>query len=790
VKIHIGWLRDYVDLNETTDEIADRLALLGFPVESIERRPQLSGVVAGRLSAVERHPNADRLQVCTVEAGPNKTLTIATAATNVAPGQSVPVALIGAKLVGLEIAPRKMRGIDSEGMLVSAGEVGLSQEWFEDGILQLEAGITPGTDLVELYRLNDDVIEIEVTANRVDAMSVIGVARELAAALGRTVRDPLSFDPVRTLDPSDGSVADLRVSIENADCRRYVARRLHGPGPRPSPMWLRTRLALCGQRPINDLVDVTNYVMFECGQPLHAFDYAALDGARIIARDARPGETLKTLDGAVHTLDPRVLVIADEDRASSIAGVIGGALSEVTDSTRELVLESANFVPARVRRNARAIGTRTEASSRHERALSIALADAASKRAADLYSAIGWTSGDPFAIGSTYETPAPIRTGEAEIEARLGMTLAPGVTERALTALGFKVETSDGSLLVTPPPWRTDVSIPADIAEEAGRIAGYDCVPSIVPPIVDQAVSSAAYQRENAVAERLASLGYREAITLSLQPASIRERYLSAGLDAPEAFEVANPLSEDQHWLRFSLLPGLLSIAARARGDAPLRIFEVGHVFERREGLPFERSMGAFVLVRPEAQEAPWSDAGFLEAKGDAGALLRMLCGREADAQRAGQYELHPGKCAVLRIGDEEALIVGALNPKLAAAFEIEGRAYAGLIDLDRLPPYQLPQYRAPSRFPAVERDLSIVVAPDVFARDIASAVRTGASSALRDVTVFDEYRGPQIGDDKKSVTVRIQLGLDDATMTDRDAGEHMARILESLRSIGASIRE
>jgi phenylalanyl-tRNA synthetase beta chain len=785
MKIHLGWLRDYADLIGSSDDIAERLALLGFPVEAIQRRPRVSGVVAGRLTAVERHPNADRLQVCTVDAGGERPLTIATAATNVAAEQSVPVATIGAKLVGLDIGPRKMRGIDSEGMLVSAAEIGLPGEWFEDGILQLEDGVPPGADLIERYRLNDDVLEVEVTANRVDVMSVIGVARELAAAYGVPVRDPLSFEAVRSAG-RDARAGDLSVTLESPDCRRYVARRLHGPGPRTSPLWMRVRLALCGQRPINDLVDVTNYVMFECGQPLHAFDYASLAGSRIVVRDAREGERLVTLDGVERELDPRVLVIADERDANAIAGVIGGASSEVTEATRELVLESANFVPARVRRSARAAGVRTEAASRHERALSVAFADAGSARAAQLFLQLGWTADEPFAAGDAYAPAAPISIDETAIQDRLGITLEPGEAARALAALGFDVRGSSA----TSPPWRSDVSIPADIAEEVGRIAGYGRVPATVPPVLDQQVSSAAYERENEIAERLAALGYREAITLSLQSGAVLERYRRAGVEAPEPVEVVNPLSEDQRWLRFSLLPGLLAIAERARGGEPLRLFEVGHVFERGAERPLERSMCAFLYVRPPSEEPPWADGGFLEAKGDAEALVRALCGRAPEARRAAGPELHPGKTATLEIGAAAALTIGALHPKLAAAFGIEDRVYAGLVDLERLPAYELPRYQAPSRFPGVERDLALIVPPEISARDIREAARAGADGVLRAVTVFDEYRGPQIGEGKKSVTIRLLLGLDDATMTDRDAGERVAGILASLRSIGATIRE
>ena len=333
MKLPLAWLRDYLDVDLRSDQIAERLSQLGFPVDGIERRPRLSGVVLGRIAKLARHPNADRLQICTLDVGKSAALTIVTAAANVAEGQVVPVALIGAELIGSTIERRTMRGIESQGMLVSASEVGLESAWFEDGILQLEGDLPLGADFLSMYRLCDDVLEVEVTSNRVDAMSVVGLGRELGASLGTPLREPDTHVTYERA-PKGAPPSDSRVTLESTDCKRFVAQRFSNVRVRAAPFWIRVRLALAGQRPINNLVDISNFVMLETAQPLHFYDFEKLAGCHIIVRDARPDETVRTLDGKLHALYPRFLVIADERQAQGLAGLMGGAVSEVTEGTR------------------------------------------------------------------------------------------------------------------------------------------------------------------------------------------------------------------------------------------------------------------------------------------------------------------------------------------------------------------------------------------------------------------------------------------------------------------------
>jgi phenylalanyl-tRNA synthetase beta chain len=810
MRVPIAWLRDYIDSDVGTDALVERLAMLGFPVESVERRPQLAGVVSGRIAKLEKHPNADRLQVCTIDVGGAAMLTIVTAATNVAQGQVIPVATIGALLIDgekkpLRIEPRAMRGIESQGMLCSAFELALEPAWFEDGIMQLDADTPLGLDVVEHFRLTDDVLDIEVTPNRADAMSVVGIARELGASLERPVREPVAYAPVRTLSSHAATDADFRLAIESPDCRRFVAQRFSNVRVRPAPAWMRIRLALAGQRPIDNLVDISNFVMLELGQPQHFYDYERLAGQALVVRDARDGDIITTLDGEVRTLDKRALVIADAEKPQCLAGLMGAATSEVSPATREIVVESANFSGPRVRRMGVAFGLRTDASARHERGLAPGLTDAGAARAAALLRAQGATAHEPFAVGVAADRRSAIAVGEREVRRLLGLQASAAEIERGLRALGFEVRVEENAdqvgdefeatFVVTPPYWRSDVSLAADVVEEVARVIGYDRIAPEQPPVCDQAISSADYRNERRVATAFASGGYREVMTLSLQPASVYERFAAAGVALPSPpVEIRNPLSEDQRFMRFSLLPGLLSLAAKHQALAPLRFFEIGHVFERAAvsgDADIEIATTAWLYLAPKQDEPPWRDSGFLIFKGESMTIVRALCGRDAEVVTASAAMLHPGKTASLVVDGRDVVAIGALDPRLLAAYEIDRSAYVGLMLMDDLPAYRAPRYRPQSRYPSVERDLALIVAPDVPAHEVVHVIRTSADDGIaRDVRVFDEYRGPQVGDDRKSVAVRITLQRDDATLTDAEVEGHLARILSALRErLGAEIR-
>ncbi|MGA3036736.1 MAG: phenylalanine--tRNA ligase subunit beta [Vulcanimicrobiaceae bacterium] len=777
----LAWLREYVDLPPDTNRIVDRLAMLGFPVEEIITREPMSGVVVGKLERVEKHPNADRLQVCTVNIGNGPHLQIATAAENVAAGQIVPVAKIGAELAGgLVIAPRTMRGLDSQGMLGSANELGLDGEWFEDGILQLDPQTPLGADVIKLFGLDQDILEVEITSNRVDAMSMLGLARELAASFGTTVREP---DSVVTYAPG----GDFNVTLESPDVHRFVAQRASNVTVRTAKTGIRIRLALAGQRPISNLVDISNFVMLETGQPLHFYDYDKLAGHRLIVRDARDGEKTRTLDGIDRTLSSRALVIADERETQCLAGLKGAAASEVSASTREIVIEAANFSGPRVRRMGAELALRSDASSRHERNLPLALTDAGAARAAKLLAEEGATIHAPHDFGVPIPAPAIIALRKREIPRLLGFDLEDAEIVRVLASLGFEsvVSAAEGGTTfeVQVPLWRSDIAIEADLVEEVARMVGYDRVQATTPPVAEQHVPSTAYRRQERVANALAMLGYHEVVTLALQPASIHERWRASGIaQSAKVVEIMNPLSEDQRFMRFSLLPALLALGTN-------KIFEIGDVFAEA-GEIVERTHATFIRRTAVPQTDSWSDEEFVALKADALAFVRAATGRHAIVREAKHAGWHPGICAELVFDDVPVAIVGALDPRLTVALGVEGRAHAAQVDLATLPEPVIPRYIAPSRYPSISRDLALVVNLDVSAAQIENVIGGALDGLARSIRTFDEYHGPQVGEGKKSLAVRVILQRDDTTMTDTEADEAVGKILGALRSqLGATIR-
>jgi phenylalanyl-tRNA synthetase beta chain len=786
MRVPIAWLREYVDLPDDAQAIADRLAMLGFPVDAVEARPQLSGIVAGRIVAMEKHPNADRLQVCTVDVAGEKPLTIATAATNVALGAHIAVATIGARLPNLTIERRKMRGVESEGMMCSAEELALPAEWFEDGIMQLGDNVAPGTDIVALFGLDDAVLDVDVTSNRPDALSIVGLARELAAASGQVPRLPSFENPANR-----AGEAVTHIVIETPDCTRFVAQRFTEIRVTDAPAWMRVRLALVGQRPINNLVDVANYVMLEMGQPLHFYDEAKIVGGTLTVRDALPGEKIVTLDDATYELTPLAMVVADASGPQCLAGLKGGKSSEVTSGTTAIVAEAANFAGARVRRMSVQLGFRTDASSRHEKSLAPALTDMGAARAAQLLIAMGAVAYVPHAYGDDMGTAESIAFRLADVKRLLGFDLSAERVTQHLEALGCTV-TAQGTnaLAVVPPPWRRDIRIAADIVEEIARMEGYDNVRAEMPPTFPHAVLSRSFRLERRLATVLADLGYSEIVSYALHGAALFEKLKRADV-APRqpSVEVRNPLSEDQRYLRYALGPGLTEYVARY--TTPLRVFEIGHIFEMNDALVEEAAVASFGFTAQPVDEPEWSDRNFLLLKGDALALVHSLTGRIPETVRDVRHGLHPGKTAALLLDGREIAVLGRVHPRMTKAFDVSLPFYIANIYLDALPDYVTPHYQPPSRFPSTYRDLALVVTLDVEAEKISAVAREAAGDLCTAAGVFDEYRSAQLGADRKSVALRITLVRNDATITDEEADATIARVLDALRTkLGATIRE
>jgi phenylalanyl-tRNA synthetase beta chain len=783
VKVPLAWLREYVDLPADSQKVADMLAQIGFPVDAIEERPVVTGVVVGRIAELQKHPNADRLQVGKIDVGNGALLTIATAATNVAQGQTIPVAVIGAQLPHLKIERRKMRGLESEGMMISADELALPSEWFEDGIMQLEPGVPLGTDVVEYFRLSEAVLDVDVTSNRVDALSMIGLARELAAYQGVALRLP--EDAQRFPSSVSGDAPDgVRVSIESPDCQRFVAQRFTNVRAGVSPAWMRIRLALAGQRPINHLVDISNYVMLETGQPLHFYDAAKISHEHLIVRDAHEGEKLVTLDGVERTLTPKDLVIASEEGPLGLAGLMGGASSEVSESTTAIILESATFTGARIRRTSARLGLRTEASTRNEKNLPPVLSVLGAQRAARLLVESGAAPSPMQVFGDTQidRTAQPIHFRIADVKRLLGYELSAEEIREYLDRLGFRAEPAgERELLVTPPPWRRDVTLPADVIEEIARMAGYDRVEAVIPAIAAHEIESKTYQLESNVAQTLYALDYQEIVTLSLHGASVFTRMKRAGLALESRpVEVLNPLSEDQRYLRSSMEPAHLEYFARR--SEPARVFEIGHIFSQEDAQPVESSVATFGFTVEPIEQPAWHDSSFLRLKSDAIALLRALTGRsEFEFAPRARLGLHPGKSAAVLLDGREVASLGQIDPRLTKSFDVRFPAYSCTIRLERVPEYVPPLYHPPAKYPSTYRDLALLCDLDVPAAEIERTIRGALGSLCIGVRTFDEYRGSQIPTDKKSLAVRMTLQRTDATITDEEADAAVARALQAL---------
>ncbi|MDE2573029.1 MAG: phenylalanine--tRNA ligase subunit beta, partial [bacterium] len=668
----------------------------------------------------------------------------------------------------------------------SARELGLEEEHFEDGIMILDGAVKIGENAVEALGLGDGVLDLDVTPNRPDCLCVLGLAREYAAAMGRPLRLPQLLSGPYSSDPG------VRVEIETAGCRRYVAQRFDGVRTGAAPAWMRVRLSQAGQRPISNLVDISNYVMLEVGQPLHFFDWKSVAGGHIIVRDGGEGERMTTLDGVERTLDPSMMVVADEAGPSTLAGIRGSARSEVTDETTQLLLEAANFEGKRTRRTSLALGLRTDASLRNEKALPLAFTDLGAARAAQLLADEGAAVHAPIAAGQELPPPKRIAFAVSEVPRILGIAIDDERVAANLRALGFGVVAqAPGTLSVEVPPWRGDIAEGVDLVEEVARIEGYDAIPSELPPIAQHGIESDEWHLENNVARALAQMGYNEIISLPLQSGAFLEKYQSSGVALPaEPIEIVNPLSEEQRYLRFAIMPGMLHWLSRNKQELPRRVFEIGHAFRGNES-PLTEGTVTGVLYAVEGHPEPdWRDGALLEFRGEMEALLRNLTGVWPDVAQDTFHGLHPGKTASLLLAGENIAQIGRVDPRLCAAFEVPQTTYYCFVRMECMPPRRVAAYQPVPRLPGTSRDLALVIDENVAAEAIVNALLRAGIPQIERVLPFDEYRGPQVPAGRKSVAVRIWLREPNQTITDAIADETMSRVVEMLReSLGAEPR-
>ena len=807
MRVPLSWLREFVDFDLDPEALAERLTLLGMEVQRVERRgEEWRSVVVGELLEVARHPSADRLSLTKVTVGDGSgVLSIVCGATNIAPGQRVPVALPGAVLPGeREIGVSRIAGAESQGMLCSGDELRLTSD--ADGILILPPESPLGRPLAELY--GDVILDVDVKPNRGDALSLLGLAREVAAATGGQVRPP----DTSVAETGEGTAERVIVEVrEPRLCPRFVARYVDPVRVAPSPTWVQMRLLAAGLRPVSNVVDASNYVMLELGKPTHTFDAARVAEGRLVVRLAESGERLETLDHVLRDLSPETLLIADPRGPLAIAGIMGGAASEVGEGTESVIIESAIFDPVTIRRTAQRYGLRSEASLRFEKGQEWRLARLGADRLARLISE--WAGGR--AAPGTVDTgagiePDPIRVAfrPARVNRLLGASLAPEEMTRLLERVEVRTEADatatapDGSLVAVVPAHRRDLVIEADIAEEIARVRGYEAVPATRPDTPMPPYRPDPRRLVDEIRDLLSGQGLSEVVTHALVGP---DDHALLRLDPGDGrtIRVTNPVSTDHSELRRSLLPGMARVLVENERQrrTDLAVFELGAVHEWRGSAPREESRLAILLAGewvPGAWDAPSRVGDLGTLKGLVawlGARLRLPALRFEATPVTDGIE-HPGRTAriVARDGERHALgRLGELDPRYLAALEsrVEQVAYAELDvgALAALRPARLRVVPLP-RVPAVERDLAVVVAEARPASDIEEVIREAGGILLRDVRLFDRYQGPTIGDDEVSLGYRLRIQDPRRTLTDDEVDALLAGIVDALRTrVGARIR-
>jgi phenylalanyl-tRNA synthetase beta chain len=798
MRVSLNWLKEYVGIDVTVEELAHQMTMLGLEIEGIEHLgEEIQQVYVGRILSIEPHPDADKIVVCQTDVGGDAPLQICCGAKNMKVGDKVPTAIVGATLPGgFQISRRKMRGVESQGMMCASTELGLPEG--ESGLLILGEDAPIGQDIKTHLGLNDAVLEIEVTPNRADWASMIGVARELAARYNR----PLTIPAVSVSEGSTPVTELTSVTVEDPDlCPRYLGRVLRNVKVGPSPEWLCKKLVAAGQRPINNIVDITNFVLLETGQPLHAFDYNKLAENRIVVRRARAGEEIRTLDGETRKLDPEMLVIADAVKPQCVAGVMGGGDSEVDDNTTTIFLESAFFKPSSVRRTSRALALISESSQRFQRGADPEMAAYAMDRAAQL---IVELAGAEAAKGVIDAYPAPFVPREvtlpfARTKRLLGVEVPPETQCDILRRLGLDLVSQDRAQATFRVPLRRhDVSMEADLIEEIARLYNFDNIPTTLPGVRPcEKIFAPQEKRIRALRHFLAGLGLTELYNWSF---SCPDDVARAALPDRYAHMVTlqNPLSEKQATMRSSIIPAHLANAARNLnyGVASIAGFELGPVYLPAGGadLPSQKNHLGIVLAG-EVAGAHWSQkartADFYDIKGIVESVLAEfgLTGTFADVD-FGTFQ--PGQRAEVQAAGQVVGYLGKVAPSVVKAFETEGAIFLAELDLDALlaSSAKAPQFEAIPAFPPSARDLAVVVDAALPAGELKAVAARSGGNLLRSVEIFDIFTGAQVGAGKKSVALNLVFQSSERTLTDKDTQKAFDKILRQLQQqFGAVLR-
>lgn len=795
MKLNRKWLNEeFVDLSGVPDrEFVETMTIAGQKVETYERLDaELRNVVVGRVVSITRHTNSDHMWVCQIDVGAGEPVQIVTGAQNVHEGDLVPVAQHNSWLPGgVHITKGKLRGEVSNGMLCSLKELGLTLNDFpyaiEDGIWILQEDCKPGDDINTVIGNDDTVVDFEITNNRPDCYSILGLAREAAAAFNKPMRH---HDPV-VRGGAAGELSELlEVEVPAEDlCRRYTARMVRNVKIAPSPKWLRQRLRANGVRPINNIVDITNYVMLEYGQPMHAFDYRYVGSGKIIVRRSEPGETLTTLDGNVRTLTPGMLVIADETKPIGLAGIMGGENSEIMDDTVDVVFESANFNGTSIRQTALALGMRTEASGKFEKNIDPLLTLPAVDRACELVELLGAGEVMDGVIDVLNDIPEP-RTIELEpdrINALLGTDISEADMVEYLRRLEIPVEGHE----IRVPSWRPDLVGMADIAEEVGRLFGYNNIPTTTfRGAATEGGYTEAMKLENRAGSLCRSLGYSEILTYSFVSPSIFDQIrLPEDSSLRNAMRIQNPLGEDASIMRTVALPSMLAILARnnAYHNDAVKLYELAKVYLPKPGQILPDEPKHLVLGTYGEHE------DFFKMKGEIEAFLRGMNVPEA-RYTAEKHDptFHPGRCARVSVGGVDLGCFGQIHPLVARSYGIDGEIFAAELNFTALLSLQLPEktYTPLPKYPAVTRDIAVVCDEAVTVAALSDCIRTAGGKLLRSVELFDIYRGKGIASGSKSAAFRLTLRADDRTLTDADSDGVVSAVLAALeKELNAKLR-
>ena len=814
MKASLQWMNEYVplDLNRPAQELADELTQAGIPVEEVlSMDPGLKKIYTGKIVEITKHPDADKLQVCQVqclsEDGEEITKQIVTAATNVAVGQIVPVAYHKSRLAdGTEIKKGKLRGVVSEGMFCSVAEFGISSDLVRpeeaQGIYIFPEGTPIGLDIKEALMLDDTVYEFELTANRADCFSMVGLSREF----GIMTNQKALFPVIMVNENGESIEGKASVAIEAHDlCTRFTSRLVTNVTIEPSPLWMQNRLRNSGIRPINNVVDVTNYVMLELGQPMHAYDYDCVADHTLIARRAKAGETLTTLDGNERELNESMLIIADTNGPIGVAGVMGGLTSEVTDKTTNVLFEAAVFNGPSIRRTSKALGMRSEASGRFERGVNHKYTAYAIDRAAQLLQQICPSCKVSVGVIDVYPEPVEQRTvtfTAEQINDYLGTSIEKDRMVDILTKLEFGITESGDTIEALVPTWRDDVTGMPDIAEEVARIVSYD---NIAPTIPVAILSSGGMTPKKALTKEvthyLAHAGLSQIITFSfMHKDGLTNMMLPEGDSRYTAIPILNPISEEFPYMRTTLVPAVIEAAKRniAQQNKDLWLFETANVYEPKAlpltEVPHERPMACGIMMG-KVIEAAWNqaqrDTDFYDVKGVVDGLLAKLGLTQYDIQPSSESYYHPGVSAHYTVNGVTIANYGELHPQVVKNFDLSGKVYMFEIDLEAVlsiivPPFR---YQSFSKFPGTSRDLAIVAPVSVTSGDIVALIKEHGGEYLESVSIFDVYEGEHIEAGYRSLAYNLQFRSMEGTLNDEDIDGAIQAIIDALATKNCKLR-